>query len=125
LNAESRQQQTKEVTAIYKQDSGYQTLIEWAADIKGKENLQVLKSPENPGVTGTAIIEMSEEEARQTQKQLPEFFILKDQPIDLIKPDKVTTSFKEENDLQNDDLWHFYGDSNRVWSGCFIIREVS
>ncbi|MDJ0843920.1 S8 family peptidase [Crocosphaera sp.] len=103
---ESRRQQTQEVESVYREDSSYQTLIQWAEDMKGKENIQILKSPEKLGVTGTIIIEMPEEDAKNTQQQLPEFSILKDQPIDLIKPDKVTTSFKSENDLKDDDLWH-------------------
>ncbi|MDJ0598307.1 MAG: S8/S53 family peptidase [Crocosphaera sp.] len=103
---ESRRQQTQEVQAVYQEDASYKTLIQWTEDIKGKENVQILKIPEKLGVTGTIIIEMSEEEAKNTQQQLPEFSILKDQPIDLIKPDKVTKSFKNENDLTNDDLWH-------------------
>ena len=103
---ESRRQQTQEVEAVYREDASYKTLIKWAEDIKGKENVQILKSPEKLGVTGTAIIEMSEEEAKTIQQQLPEFSILKDQPLDLIKPEKVTTSFKSENDLTDDDLWH-------------------
>ncbi|MEA5512204.1 hypothetical protein VB715_20735 [Crocosphaera sp. UHCC 0190] len=75
-------------------------------NIREKENLQILKSSENPGVTGTELIEISKGKAAATQTQLPDFFILKDQPIDLIKPEKVTASFKTENDLTDDDLWH-------------------
>ncbi|MDJ0661406.1 MAG: S8/S53 family peptidase [Crocosphaera sp.] len=103
---ESRRQQTQEVESVYREDSSYKTLIQWAEDIEGKENIKILKSPENLGVTGIIIIEMPEKDAKNTQQQLPEFSILKDQPIDLIKPDKVTTSFKGENDLKDDDLWH-------------------
>ena len=103
---ESRRQQTQEVESVYREDSSYKTLIQWAEDIEVKENIKILKSPENLGVTGTIIIEMPEKDAKNTQQQLPEFSILKDQPIDLIKPDKVTTSFKSENDLKDDDLWH-------------------
>ena len=106
LTLESRRQQTQEVENVYREDSSYKTLMQWAEDIEGKENVQILKSPKNLGVTGTAIIEMSEEEANKTKKDLPQFSILKDQPLDLIQPDKVTTSFKGENNLTNDDLWH-------------------
>ncbi|MGK7938597.1 MAG: S8 family serine peptidase [Crocosphaera sp.] len=103
---ESRQKQIKEVEAVYQEDTTYKTLIQWTEDIKEKEDITIITSPEEPGMTGTAIIEMSEEDAARTQQQLPEFSILKDQPIGLIQPDKITSSFKQEKDLKNEDLWH-------------------
>ena len=103
---ESRQKQIKEVEAVYKKDPTYKTLIQWTEGIKEKQDITIITSPEKPGVAGTAIIEMSEEEAAKTQQQLPEFSILKDQPISLIQPDKITSSFKQEKDLKNEDLWH-------------------
>ncbi len=106
LTLESRRQQTQEVETVYREDSTYRTLTQWAEDIQGKRDIKFLKSPEKLGITGTAIIEMSEDEAKNAQKKLLEFSILKDQTLDLIKPDKITTGFRSEDDLTDNDLWH-------------------
>lgn len=108
FTSESREEQAQEVEEIYQQAPEYQTLIEWAKEKEAEKqnDFTVLKSPENPGATGTAIIEMSEEAAKELKQELPEFFILKDQPLDLIQPEKITTSYKAEAELTQNDLWH-------------------
>lgn len=106
LTNESRQRQTQEVEAVYQENADYQSLIQWTNEVKSQDKLTIIKSPENPSVTGTAIIKMSEKIAAEAQKEFPDFFILKDQPIDLIKPHKVTASHKNEDELKLEDLWH-------------------
>lgn len=105
LTSDRRKQQTEEVEAIYQEDSQYQNLIDWAKE-QNQEEVRIIKSPDHPGVTGTAIVAMSPEIAKQTETQLPEFLVLKDRPIDLIQPHKVTASYKSEGELETEDLWH-------------------
>jgi subtilisin family serine protease len=102
----SRQKQVQEVAEIYREDSAYKSLTKWSEEVEKTEGLHLLKSPKNIGITGSAIVEMSEEEAQKTQQQFPELSVLKDQPIDLIKPHKVTASHKSEDELTTEDLWH-------------------
>lgn len=114
LTPESRRKQTQQVEAIYREDSSYQTLTEWAEFIKEEKNVKILKGTKNLGVTGTMIIEMTEEEAEESEKESSslfsvikdEFHISTNQVRLLIEPDKVTTSSKSENNLTDDDLWH-------------------
>ncbi|ACK73673.1 peptidase S8 and S53 subtilisin kexin sedolisin [Gloeothece citriformis PCC 7424] len=103
---ENRQKQMEEITTVYKDSPIYQEMIQWTEEIQGKETIKVIKNPSEPGVTGAAIIKMSEEEATQTRHEFPEFYVLKDQSIELIHPHKVTASYKKEEQLIQDDLWH-------------------
>lgn len=127
LTSESRQRQTQEVEAVYQENPDYQSLIQWATEVKNQEKLTILKNLEHPSVTGTAIIKMSEETAAEAQKEFPDFFILKDQPIDLIKPHKVTASHKNEDELKPEDLWHLnavLSPLNRQFTGKNITIAV-
>ena len=106
FDVESRKKQAQEVAQIYKEDTTYQALTQWSQEIEQQKDSHLLKSPKDIGITGSAIVQMSEEQAQETRRQYPQFSILKDQPIDLIQPHKITASYKTENELKTEDLWH-------------------
>lgn len=108
LSPESRQQQIEDLNHLQKEDEHYQEVARWTEGIIGKEDINVLKSSQQPGITGTTIIEMSEEEAESVKKDLAEEAeILRDRPIELIHPaNKNSLSLRREGELTKKDLWH-------------------
>lgn len=103
---ECRQKQTQEVIDVYQNDPIYQEMIHWAKHEGQKESIKIIKDPQQPNITGTMIVEMSAEDAENTKLDLKDHSILKNQPIDLIAPVRVTASHKTEDNLTEEDLWH-------------------
>jgi subtilisin family serine protease len=101
---QSRQTQVEEVMQLHSENPVYQEINEWSNESQARGS-KIYKSASNPGVTGTAILEMSEEEAEKAREELPETIVLRDQPIQLIQPNKLNI-FKEEGELIDKDLWH-------------------
>jgi len=104
---ESRQKQVQEVINLQKEDPSQQDILKWAKEVQNKETIQVLTNPNKPGVTGTTIVKtLSASADEQILKDLPRDCVLVDQPVELIQPNKAKQSFKREEDLQQNDLWH-------------------
>jgi subtilisin family serine protease len=66
-------------------------------------------SPDTPKVreallTGTLIVDMSDEEAERMRRELPHVTVLKNGPIDLIPPTHIETTAKQK--VTTSDLWH-------------------
>ena len=58
-----------------------------------------------PTLTGTTLVEMSEEEAERMRRELPkDVAILEDRPIELIRPFQDVTTAKDT--LSDRDIWH-------------------
>ena len=106
LTPESRQEQMKKVQEIYTNSQDYQEIIDWEKEVKGKKGIRFFKDSQNPGFTGTTIVEMSEEEGKQTGIDLSKFEVLNDQPINLIRPYQIAESVRKEEELTSQDLWH-------------------
>ncbi len=103
---ESRKKQTQEVIDVYREDPHYQEMVEWAQEEGQKEDIKIIKDPQQPNITGTMIVEMSQEEAEQAILDLSDHYILENRPLDLIRPKKVTATHKSEGELTEEDLWH-------------------
>ncbi|NEP57421.1 MAG: S8 family serine peptidase [Symploca sp. SIO2G7] len=104
---ESRQKQVHEVLNLQREDPNQQEILKWAKEVQNKETIQVLTNFDELGVTGTTIVNtLSAEADEQILKDLPRDCVLVDQPIELIQPRKAKQSFKREQDLQKNDLWH-------------------
>ena len=90
------------------EDEHCQEVRRWAEEIKGKAGINLLKSPQALGITGTTIVEMSEAEAEAASKDLAgDAEILRDRPIELIRPaNKDTLNSRREGELRPEDLWH-------------------
>ncbi len=56
------------------------------------------------GITGVTIVEMPDEEAVRMRRELPNALILRDQPIELIQPERNVAGTK--NEVTAADLWH-------------------
>ena len=68
LNPESRQQQIEDLNKLQQEDEHYKEVARWTEDIRGKKGVHILKSSQQSGITGTTILEMSEEEAESVNR---------------------------------------------------------
>lgn len=59
---------------------------------------------DRPSLTGTMLLEMSPEEADRLGRDVANLVIVKDRPVDLIRPIQNIESFKEQLDIA--DIWH-------------------
>jgi len=55
-------------------------------------------------ITGTIIVNLSDEDAARMRQELPDVLVLRDEPIALIPPQRITTTAKEV--VTASDLWH-------------------
>ncbi|QJB44101.1 S8 family peptidase [Dolichospermum flos-aquae] len=96
---ESRPSQVAEVVSFWKEDSGYQEIISYLEDTD-----TISEYPTYSNITGAKIVDIPDEEVEQLRQDLPNALILRDLPIELIKPDKSTAVSKTT--LSIDELWH-------------------
>lgn len=106
LASKDRKDQVAEVTELQAQDPVQQEIQHWIEDKQHDSDIRVLKSPKSPGVTGAAVLDMTDEVADQMREDLSGIYVLKDQPIELIQPIKLTATSKREGELNVEDLWH-------------------
>ena len=106
FDVDSRKKQVEEVAQIYKENSTYQKLTQWSQEIEASQDSHLLKNSTDIIISGSVIVEMSKEKAEETKREFPEFIILEDQPIDLIKPSQIKAIRKNEEQLKTEDLWH-------------------
>jgi subtilisin family serine protease len=55
-------------------------------------------------ITGTIIVDVPDEEAERMRRELPDVVVLRDTPIDLIRPGEVAATLKRK--VTASDLWH-------------------
>ena len=96
---ESRPSQVAEVVNFWQEDSGYQEIISYLEDSD-----TISEYPTYSNITGAKIVDIPDEEVEQLRQDLPNALILRDLPIELIKPQKSTAVSKTT--LTTDDLWH-------------------
>jgi subtilisin family serine protease len=106
LASKDRKDQVAEVTELQAQDPVQKEIQQWIEDEQYDSDIRVLKSPKFPGVTGAAVLDMTEEVADRMREDLSGIYVLKDQPIELIQPIKLTAISKREEELNVEDLWH-------------------
>jgi len=104
LDPIARNDQVAEVIELQEQDPVQQDIRDWFQDVSPDSRIQV-KHPKFLGVTGTTVVDMADELADQLRTDLPEIYVLKDQPLELIRPVKLN-AFKREGELNTSDLWH-------------------
>lgn len=108
LDPASRQQQIADLISWQQEDKQYQQVRRWAEDVQSNTEVNIIKSSRQSGITGTTIVNMSEEAAQQASQDLAGYGeVLRDRPIELIHPaNKDTLSFRGEAELKPEDLWH-------------------
>ncbi|MEM7594421.1 MAG: S8 family serine peptidase [Cyanobacteria bacterium P01_A01_bin.83] len=108
LDPESRQKQIADLIDLQQADKQYQEVGRWTEEVKDEIGINIIKSSQQSGITGTTIVEMSEEEAKKASQNLAgDAEVLRDRPIELIRPaNRDTLSFRGEEELTAADLWH-------------------
>lgn len=102
FKAEDRQRQISELVGLRSEDPCYQELNKWIE--QSPASVTSLAPEAQTPVTGTKIIEMSEEEASKLRQELPELVIMRDRPVGLIEPAKTAEATKTK--VLKKDLWH-------------------
>ncbi len=103
---ESRARQYEEIVELRSEDALYRHTREWIAETASLTATTPSRGPavrEAP-ITGTIIADLSDEEADRMRRDLPEVFVLRDEPIELIPPARLAATAKEAVD--DTDLWH-------------------
>lgn len=105
----SRTVQTEEVVRLRLEDEAYQEAHEAVTEAASRPVTvggQVVDGPPVRGlpITGTIVAEMDDEEAEQLRKDLPGSVVLRDQPIELIRP--VRSELPSKDSVEESDLWH-------------------
>lgn len=104
LTMASRQAQVKEVTQLWQENADYQAIRDWVVDQQQQGVVNAASDPYQPGITGAVVVDLPDEVAAQLQQDLPNAWILKDEPLDLIQPRRNVASVK--NAITEGDLWH-------------------
>jgi subtilisin family serine protease len=104
LTAENREAQVKEVAQQWQEDPTYQDIRNWIDETQDQGVAPISINPSYPTLTGTTIVDMSEEQAEELRRDVPNIIILQDQPIELIRPIQDATTAKET--LKKGDIWH-------------------
>ena len=99
---ERRQEQIAEVLSLRNEDPIYSDLKRWMAD--SPKEVKPLTDEASSSVTGTRIVSMSEEEAERLRREMPDVLVLRDQPMELIRPAKAAAVSKAK--VTAKDLWH-------------------
>lgn len=99
---ESREAQVAEVVSFWQEDPVHQQIEDWLEDAQ-KETSEVSKYPDYSGITGASVVEMPDEEAQRIREELPNALILRDQPIELIQPQRNANT---KDQLTKNELWH-------------------
>lgn len=106
----SRTEQTQEVVRLRRKDKAYQEARE--AVTEAASRTVTVGGPVSDGpppvrdlpITGTIIAEMDDEEAARVQEELPGAVVLRDQPLELIRP--VRSELPTKDSVEESDLWH-------------------
>jgi subtilisin family serine protease len=103
LTTDSRQANLREVTQLWKTEPDYQAVRDWVIDYQQQKGVLAASDSLQPGITGV-IVDLSEEMAEQLRQDLPNVWVLKDEPVPLIQPRRDTTTRKAS--ISEEDLWH-------------------
>ena len=104
ITAESRDSQIQEVAHFWQEEPSYQDIQRWIQDAEGFDVKPIFTNLTYPTLTGTTLVEMPDEEAERMGRELKETIVLKDEPIELIRPIQDETKAKETLEIQ--DIWH-------------------
>jgi subtilisin family serine protease len=104
LTTESRLAQVQEVAKLWQEDATYQDIRSWIDDAQNQGVTPITINPSYPTLTGITVIDMSDEQAAILRRDVSNISILKDEPIELIRPIQDATTAKQK--LTSEDIWH-------------------
>jgi subtilisin family serine protease len=104
FTADARKKQINEVTKLWMDDQNYQNIRDWVVDAKARGIIKTASNTNEPDISGTVLVDISDESIEQMQSELTSVTILRDEPIELIEPRKNLASVKRE--VTEEDLWH-------------------
>ncbi|MEE9210630.1 MAG: S8 family serine peptidase [Kiloniellales bacterium] len=104
FDSASRTSQLKEVFDLRMSDPVDQEIRKWVADSKPTGVEHISRGERHTQVTGITVVDMPEQEAERMARELPEVLVIRDRPIELIKPDRQSAAAKKK--LGAGDLWH-------------------
>ena len=104
ISAGEREAQIKQVAQLWQEDQTYREIQEWIDEARGYVT-PISTNFDYPTLTGTTLVEMSEEEAERMGRELSkDVAILEDRPIELIRPIQDAATAKDI--LSDGDIWH-------------------
>lgn len=103
LAPECRQLQIDEVAAVRREDRAYGELERWL-DEKAPTTASRVSTADASAVSGSVVLRMSEEAADELRRELPDLLLVRDQPLDLIRPSAAAGTLTSSPSIQ--DLWH-------------------
>lgn len=102
IDSEKRQKQLQEVAQFWQEEKTYREIQEWVEDESPEEVKAIASS--SPTLTGTRFLEMPDPLADRIKREVSNIAILKDEPIELIRPAQNPETRKEK--LNREDIWH-------------------
>ena len=103
FTADRRKLQIDEILSVRQSDPIERNIRSWLADAEPQRVKRVSQRESDTHVTGASIVEMSDEEAERLRRELPDALVLRDRPIELIRPQKTTAAKKR---VTTTDAWH-------------------
>lgn len=104
FTAASRKKQIEEATNLWKEDPAYQEICDWVIEASETGKVKAFSNPKEPDITGTIVVDASEEVVEQMKLDLSKVFILPDKPLNIVQPDRISASLREQ--ITEKDLWH-------------------
>jgi hypothetical protein len=99
-----RPRQIRETLGMWSEIPTTGEIRRWIGD-QNKERVAVLSGgPAELPLTGTLVVRMEDEEAKRLAEELPEVSVLRDAPLDLIRPAVVGESRRDK--VGTDETWH-------------------
>lgn len=103
LTPAKRQAQVEEISLQRRSNPRVQEIQRWLTEAQGRKIATFAQAEQTAQITGARVVEMSDEDAERMKKELPEVFVLRDQPLDLIRPRRTASAKKK---ITAKDLWH-------------------
>lgn len=104
LAKECRESQINAVFSDRLRNPVRQEIQRWVADAQSRGVILISKNESDTQVTGTTIVDMSDEEAQRMRQELPDALVVRDRAIELIQPRRHKTAAAFQ--IQPSDLWH-------------------
>jgi subtilisin family serine protease len=103
---DNRIKQVAEVFSLHMEDPLEKEIRRWVADSVGGAVARITAGESDTQITGTTLLEMSDDEAARMRSELPDVLVLRDGPIGLIQPRRAVTAARKKELVAPEDLWH-------------------
>ncbi len=103
LTPEKRSAQVKEISLQRQANPLAQEIQRWLADAQSRKVATFANDDRAQQIASAKVVELSDVEAERMKKELPEVFVLRDQPLELIRPRRIASDKKK---VTAKELWH-------------------